>query len=70
MARQAKRKMTPRPGWIQAARALGVTYSHLRRVLLGEREGKSLAERFLAWQRQQPPEATAADAGASPKGAQ
>lgn len=54
MARQAaKRKLIPRPGWIAAARDLSVTYSHLRRVLTGERAGKSLRTKFRAWQRQQ-----------------
>lgn len=53
MARRAKRKLTPRPGWFQAAQDIGCDYSHLRRVLIGERQSKSLTAKFRAWQRSQ-----------------
>jgi len=56
MARQKakrKRKSVLRPGWFSAARELGCTYSHLRRVLLGERESKSLLARYNALKREQ-----------------
>jgi hypothetical protein len=43
-----ERKYRPRPGAVAAPLRLGVTYSHLRRVLAGERESRSLVERYLA----------------------
>ena len=48
MARQTtkKRKYRPRPGAVAAAARLGVTYSHLRRVLSGERHSHSLLVRY------------------------
>jgi len=53
MARPKPRNYERRPGWDAAARALSVSYSHLRRVLCRERDSKSLRARFRAWQRQQ-----------------
>jgi len=50
MARiQAKRKFIYHPGVFQAAKELGCNYSHLRRVVIGERVSKSLMRRFRAW---------------------
>jgi hypothetical protein len=49
----ANKKVKRRPNWVRAAADLGVTYSHLRRVLIGERTGKSLRKNFRDWQRQQ-----------------
>jgi hypothetical protein len=49
MARQRrKRKLVFRPGLMEASHQLGVTYSHLRRVIIGERQGKSLLRRYAA----------------------
>jgi hypothetical protein len=41
-----KRKWRPWPGAVAAALELGVTYSHLRRVLAGQRQSRSLLERY------------------------
>jgi hypothetical protein len=48
MARQkAKRKRYQRrAGLIAAAETLGVTYSHLRRCISGERKSRSLLSRY------------------------
>jgi hypothetical protein len=35
-----------RPGIVAAAKSLGVTYSHLRRVVAGERPGRNLLARY------------------------
>jgi hypothetical protein len=43
-----KRKWRPWPGAVAAAAQLGVTYSHLRRVLSGERRSRSLVARYAA----------------------
>jgi thiamine monophosphate synthase len=43
-----RRKYRPRPGAVAAALQLGVTYSHLRRVLARERQSRSLLERCRA----------------------
>jgi hypothetical protein len=43
-----KRKYRPRPGAVAAALQLDVTYSHLRRVLAGQRPSKSLMGRYAA----------------------
>ncbi len=49
MARQkTKRKLVKRPGLFQAAELLGTNYSHLRRVVIGQRESKSLLARYRA----------------------
>jgi len=54
MARQAKkRKLVKRPGLIAAANALGCTYSHLRRCLLGERQSVSLLQKYRQLKRAQ-----------------
>jgi hypothetical protein len=41
-----KRRYRTRPGAVVAALELGVTYSHLRRVLAGERQSRSLMARY------------------------
>ena len=41
-----RKKYESRKGLLKAAESLGVTYSHLRRVLIGERPGKSLKKRY------------------------
>lgn len=46
-----KRSYQKHPGVMQAARDLGCSYWHLRRVVNGERESKSLTKKFRAWQR-------------------
>jgi len=51
MARRRKRKYTPKAGYVIAAQALGCTASHLRRCVIGERQSKSLLQKFRAWQR-------------------
>jgi hypothetical protein len=43
-----KRKYQPWPGAFAAASELAVTYSHLRRVLAGERKSRSLLARYRA----------------------
>lgn len=49
MARQlAKRRFVRRPGLLQAAEVLCCDYSHLRRVIIGERQSKTLIEKFHA----------------------
>lgn len=54
MARQcAQQKYVRRPGLVTAARDLGCTLSHLRRVVIGERESRSLLRRYRAWKKQQ-----------------
>ncbi len=54
MARQcAKRKLISRPGLLEAAAALDTNYSHLRRVVIGERKSRSLLARYRAWRKQQ-----------------
>lgn len=54
MARQVKlRKLIKRPGLMAAAGALGVTYSHLRRCLTGERQSRSLTRRYNDLKRSQ-----------------
>jgi hypothetical protein len=49
MARQSdKRKYVRRPGLIEAAKALGCSVSHLRRVVITcERKSKSLSDRYF-----------------------
>jgi hypothetical protein len=47
---QAKRKLVKRPGLFRAAQELDCNYSHLRRVVIGQRESKSLLTRYRAWQ--------------------
>jgi len=49
----SKRKFVYHPGVFQAAKELGCNYSHLRRVVIGERVSKSLMRRFQAWKRTQ-----------------
>lgn len=50
---RTKRKYKKHPGLSQAARDLGVSYQHLRRVVVtGERISPPLSARFNAWQRQ------------------
>lgn len=48
MARQLAKKRSCRrlPGVMAAARELGCDYSHLRRVVLGLRESRSLMKRY------------------------
>jgi len=53
-SQQARRKLVRRPGLIEAAAALGVTFSHLRRVVIGERQSISLLKRYRALRRQRP----------------
>ncbi len=54
MARQqAKRKLVRRPGLAEASRVLGCTLSHLRRVVIGERQSRRLTERLRAWRAEQ-----------------
>jgi hypothetical protein len=43
-----KRKWRPWPGAVLSAAQLAVTYSHLRRVLSGERQSRSLLARYAA----------------------
>jgi hypothetical protein len=43
-----KRKYRPRPGAVAAALQLGVTYSHLRRVVAGERQSKKILRQLRA----------------------
>jgi hypothetical protein len=43
-AKRQRRKYTTRPGLTEAAAALQCTYSHLRRVILGERPSSLLAK--------------------------
>jgi hypothetical protein len=53
MARQqAKRKLVERPGLLAAAAALGCNYSHLRRVVIGDRQSESLMARYREFKRQ------------------
>lgn len=56
MACQKNKRRTyrPRPGAVAAALQLRVTYSHLRRVLAGERQSRSLLERYKAITADQP----------------
>lgn len=53
MTRQspAKRSYKLRPGLIQAARDLGVSYGHLRMCVAGVRTSVSLMARLAEWQR-------------------
>lgn len=54
MARtRAKRKLTFRPGLAEFARSSGVSLSHARRVVIGERESRSLLKKYRAWSRLQ-----------------
>lgn len=54
MARHtAKRRQTPRPGLLAAAEALETNYSHLRRVVIGERKSRSLLKRYRQWKSDQ-----------------
>lgn len=50
---QTKRKPIRRPGLAKFAREAGVTFSHARRCIIGERRSKSLMNRFRVWQRDQ-----------------
>jgi hypothetical protein len=51
-AANARHRNQKRPGLIQAANALGCSYSHLYRVTVtGERQSRSLMRKFRAWQR-------------------
>lgn len=59
-----KRKWRPWPGAMAAAKDLAVTYSHLRRVLCGERQSKKLLGRYAALKADQ---AKAAKTGGSGK---
>jgi hypothetical protein len=45
-----KRSYRRRPGLIQAARDLGVSYGHLRMCVAGVRQSASLMLRLAAWQ--------------------
>lgn len=49
--RQSKRKPIRRPGLAEFAREAGVTFSHARRCIIGERCSKSLLSRYRAWRR-------------------
>lgn len=54
MARtNAKREYRRRPGLRTAAKDLAVSYSHLRRVVIGDRTSVSLMIRYDTWKRQQ-----------------
>lgn len=44
-----KRSYVRRRGALQAAEALGVSYGHLRLVVTGQRESKSLLTRYRTW---------------------
>jgi len=48
-----RRAYVRRARLLAAAKALGRNYSHLRRVVCGERSSRSLMNRFRAWKRQQ-----------------
>jgi hypothetical protein len=53
MARQlTKRKLVERPGLLAAAAALGCNYSHLRRVVIGDRQSESLLARYHEFKKQ------------------
>ena len=47
-----RRSYVRRAGLLAAAKALGCNYSHLRRVVCGERTSRSLMNRYRAWKRQ------------------
>ena len=54
MARQRTiKKQIRRPRYVEAAKALDCTLSHLRRVVIGERESRSLLKRYRAWRKGQ-----------------
>ena len=62
MARHANRRKTRRlPGMKAAAKDLGCDYSHLRRVVLGLRESRSLMRRYTALKADQAKAASATD---------
>jgi len=44
----AKRKYVRNDGLVAVAKKLGCTMSHLRRVVIGERESRSLMARYAA----------------------
>ena len=48
-----RRRHIRRPGLAKAARALNVTLSHLRRVVIGERISHRLTKRLRTWQAEQ-----------------
>ncbi|MFZ4397647.1 MAG: hypothetical protein ACOYOU_18710 [Kiritimatiellia bacterium] len=52
---KAKKKTWSRksqhPGITRAAKDMGVSHSHLWRVLSGERQSRVLTQRYLAWRR-------------------
>ena len=48
-----KRKWRPWPGAMAAAKDLGVTYSHLRRVLAGERQSQTILRQLRALKAEQ-----------------
>ena len=43
-----RKRYRPRKGLIQAAKVLGVSYSHLRRAVIGERISQNLLRRYDA----------------------
>ncbi|MFZ4397646.1 MAG: hypothetical protein ACOYOU_18705 [Kiritimatiellia bacterium] len=49
--RKARRRVWNDLGIRRAARELGCCYSHLSRVLSGERQSRVLTQRYLAWRR-------------------
>jgi len=56
-----KRSYQRRPGLLQAARDLNVSYGHLRMCVIGVRQSNSLMRRLDAWTKANPqtPEAAA-----------
>jgi hypothetical protein len=55
MTRQSstKRSYRRRPGLIQAASELGVSYGHLRMCVAGVRQSRKLISNYRAWQADQ-----------------
>jgi hypothetical protein len=66
MARRCKRNYKSGAGWVEAAKAIGCTASHLRRVIIGERRSKSLKRKFRAWRRAQHPPRTGNNSHSAP----
>lgn len=58
MARQKpkRRSYVRRAGLLAAAKELGCDYSHLRRVVSGERTSRALANRYRSWKRSKQPQ--------------
>jgi hypothetical protein len=66
---QKKRKYQSWPGAVAAAAELCVTYSHLRRILAGERQSRSLLSRYRSLSAEQaarPRETTELDTNHEP----